>query len=277
MDAEVGVGPGPRPGLPAVVVAEDQHRPVGVGPHLVQPFQLLGVEAPAGQTGHDGVDDGQDHARQCHLWGPARGKRRVVVAPDPPQPFTERPLVPGQKGGHLLGPAGVGEIALGDDRVGRKGGHLGDRPSVHDLGIGIVTGPRRQHRAQVDTGDVEAAAFGLTEMEVVDGGDGRQAFPRWAGQGAELNALVAVRRIGVEGVQRDGPGPVEENGRVVGDGRQLEGHLFPTPAVIEARDVPVGRGPGGPTSGPRTATGSVPRPGVAPREPDGARGPRPRP
>ena len=158
------------------MVSEDQHRAVGAGAHLVQPLQLVAIDPTAGKAHRGGVDDGQDDPGQLHPVGPAHAQFGVVIAPHPPQPLAEGALVEVEEGIQLGGPAGVGEVALGDDGVGRQRRHLGHGAPVHDIGIRVVAWIGSQDGTDVDAGDVQPATFGFAEMKVVDRRHGGQAF-----------------------------------------------------------------------------------------------------
>ncbi len=61
VDPEIGQGLLSGRRVEGVVVPEDQHRPVGPGPELVEPIQLIGADLTRGRTQHRGVEQRQRH------------------------------------------------------------------------------------------------------------------------------------------------------------------------------------------------------------------------
>ena len=135
----------------------------------------------------------------CEL-GIAHG---VVVAAHVVHPVAEPPVA-GEERLVLLGPAGVGEIALDHDDVGIEREHLVDDRAVHQLRV------RRRAGATRSTGPIASVAgspvlpaLGLAEVHVVGGGDGGEQSTARACQRAHAapgSHCVGRRALDLEGV-----------------------------------------------------------------------------
>ena len=126
-----------------------------------------------------GVEHREGHVVELDRVGRARNRHRgvthrVVVAAHVTHPRPELP-VDLEERLVLLRPAGVGEIALHDDRVGIECDHLAHHRPVHHERVRRLTRRAVEDRAdRVGRGVAGAAALRLAEVHVVGGGDRRE-------------------------------------------------------------------------------------------------------
>ena len=141
---------------------------------------------------------------------------RVVVAAHHVQPVAERRPVALLEGRPLVGLPVERQVALHDDRGRVEGRHLGDRGTVHRLGIGGLARFGALHRADLVL--AQPAGLELAEVHVVDGRETALQRTGRSWQRAHHLAEHLVVGVGCEAAETVHLQPVMGDDQVVGNG-----------------------------------------------------------